>query len=183
MTAVVQALGRLEAAPVGVSFDACYQAHAPRVYRWGLRFGAGSRSFAEDLTHDVFVRLLEELPRLDAPDDVGGWLYRVTANLALSRLKRERSFLARFERLFGAQAEVGPDRSLELRQDARRALQALEALPAKERVALSMKLLDGKSQREIADALSMSEGYVSKLVTRAWGRLRAAGWEVSDVEA
>ena len=43
-----------------------------------------------------------------------------------------------------------------------------------------MKLLDGKSGKEIADTLVMSEGYVSKLLARAWQRLRKAGWEVDD---
>jgi DNA-directed RNA polymerase specialized sigma24 family protein len=45
-----------------------------------------------------------------------------------------------------------------------------------------MKVLDGASQREIARALDVSEGYVSKLIARSVERLAAAGWEVDDVE-
>jgi DNA-binding transcriptional regulator LsrR (DeoR family) len=41
-----------------------------------------------------------------------------------------------------------------------------------------MELLDGKKQREIATALKMSEGYVSKLLKRARSRVRISGWEV-----
>jgi len=43
-----------------------------------------------------------------------------------------------------------------------------------------MKLLDGKSQREIAETLSVTEGYVSKIFARGWERIRAAGWEGDD---
>jgi RNA polymerase sigma-70 factor (ECF subfamily) len=43
-----------------------------------------------------------------------------------------------------------------------------------------MHVLDGLSQREIARTLDLSEGYVSKLLARAWSKLRAAGWEVDE---
>ena len=69
---------------------------------------------------------------------------------------------------------------VESRQNAERALAVLARLPGRQRVALSMKVLDGMSQREIASALGLSEGYVSKLIDRAWTTVRAAGWEVSD---
>jgi len=177
MLAVATALSPPPQAVPAATFGACYQAHAPRVFRWALRFGCGSRPFAEDLTHDVFLKLLQELPKLDRTEDVGGWLYRVTANLALSRLRRERSFLARLERAWSSAnaTSATPEERVLLHDDARRAAKALEALPAKERVVLSMKVLDGKSQREIAEALSMSEGYVSKVVSRAWERLNVQG--------
>ena len=54
----------------------------------------------------------------------------------------------------------------------------LKRLPAKERVVFCMRYLDDKPQQEIAAALSMSPGYVSKLLTRARGRLERRGWEV-----
>jgi len=77
---------------VSTSFEACYRQHWARVYRWSLRYGSGNASWAEDLAHDVFVKLLERLPSLDNPDDVGGWLRRTTANLAIDRLRRQRSW-------------------------------------------------------------------------------------------
>ena len=169
------------------AFEATYEASRGDVYRWSLRFSGGRSGWAEDITHDVFLRLFEHLPRLDDTQDLGGWLYRVTANLALSRLRRDRSLAARVGRFFTEesedQAEDGPDAGLALKEDAKAALAALRALPPRESVVLTMKVIDGKSQREIADALGMSEGYVSKLVTRGWQLIREAGWEVADAEA
>jgi RNA polymerase sigma-70 factor (ECF subfamily) len=63
-------------------------------------------------------------------------------------------------------------------REAAEALAFLRSLPPNERVVLCMKVLDGCSQREIAQALSLSEGYVSKLAKRALDRARARGWEV-----
>lgn len=164
----------------------CYEAHKGDVYRWSLRFVGGRRSLAEDLAHDVFVKLLEQRGHLAATDDVGGWLYRVTANLAIDRLRRERSWTTRFSRLFAAEQpdEVPPvDVALELRDDARRALELVERLPPRERVVSWMALVDDKSQREIAATLGLSEGYVSKLLERAKAAVRREGWEVLDGRA
>ena len=163
------------------TFEACYAVHRRRVYGWCLRLGGGDTSFAEDVTHDVFVKLLVRLPHLDAQDDLGGWLYRVAVNAALRRLRREQSFWKRFLASHDdASPQPSPAELVERSEDAAAALLALRELPARERIVLGLKLIDGKSQREIAELLSMSEGYVSKLCARAWVRLRAAGWEDDD---
>ena len=72
------------------------------------------------------------------------------------------------------------DRLLEGKQTQQKAMEALERLPPKERVVLSMRLVDDKSQREIAAVLGLSEGYVSKLLTRAKEQVKREGWEVDD---
>jgi RNA polymerase sigma-70 factor (ECF subfamily) len=165
------------------SFEACYQAHRRGVYHLCLRYAAGNPSLAEDVTHDVFVKLLEHLPDLDDPADLGGWLYRVAANLSLSHLRRSQSIVRRFLPAYGRQvasAEPAPDLLFEQRESAAAAMATLRSLPPLHRVVLCMKLLDGKSQREIAETLSVTEGYVSKIFARGWERIRAAGWEGDD---
>jgi RNA polymerase sigma-70 factor (ECF subfamily) len=167
------------------TFAACYQAHKARVFRLGLRYGRGQETWAEDLTQDVFMTLLKELPRLTEYEDLAGWIYRVATNSALTRLRRERSILRQFQQLFlgPSEAEESPRDRVEMSETAREAEALMQSLPPKERMVLSMKVLDGLSQREIADTLGHSEGYVSKLLARAWDRIRAAGWEVADGQA
>lgn len=164
------------------TFEAAYRAHRDQVFTWAVRFASGRATWAEDVTHDVFLQLHRHLDRLDT-DDLGAWLYRVTANAALARLRRERTWVSRVVSLFTpVAAERLPDETLELRTDANKALAALEQLPPKERMCVSMHIFDGLSQREIARTLQLSEGYVSKLLNRAWERLRTEGWEVDHVE-
>jgi RNA polymerase sigma factor (sigma-70 family) len=175
--------GQMQRTAVRLTFEACFRAHRDRVFRLGLRYGRGRMSWAEDLTQDVFMKLYQELPRLSAHEDLGGWLYRVTSNAALSRLRRERSVLGQLDRLLAGSdevAEAGADATVEQSQTASEAQALLDALPPRERVVLGMKVLDGMAQKDIAVALGMSEGYVSKLLTRAWEQIRAAGWEVPD---
>lgn len=166
----------------GATFEACYAAYRERIYRWCLRYGGGDAGWAEDVTHDVFVKLIEHLPDLENPEDLGGWLYRVTANLSLKRLRRDQSVVGWLRRAYAAAPEraPAPDALFEGHEQAASAMATLRALPPRERMVICLKVLDGKSQREIAEALSMSEGYVSKLAARAWARIRASGWEVDD---
>ncbi|MBX5482090.1 MAG: sigma-70 family RNA polymerase sigma factor [Myxococcaceae bacterium] len=169
------------------TFEACFRAHRHKVFRLGLRYGRGSETWAEDLTQEVFMKLLQELPVLTDHEDLGGWIYRVTTNAALSKLRRERSWLGFLEQMVSEdrepEDEVGADTRLELSETAREAEKLIASLPPKERIVLSMKVLDGLPQREIARALHMSEGYVSKLLSRAWNKVRAAGWDVGGEEA
>jgi len=163
------------------SFEDLYERHRASVYRWARRYCGADTSAAEDLTHDVFVKLLQCLDEIDAPR-AGAWLYRVTANLAISRVRSRRSLTQRLRDLF-VRGPMGshPVAVLEARDEMSRALEVFDALPARERVVVSMRLVDGMSQSDIATELELSQGYVSKLLSRGFARLRSGGCEVPDV--
>lgn len=164
-----------------VSFDTLYEEHSEAVFFWARRYAAGRSGWAEDVTHDVFLKAWEHRAWL-REEDVRGWLFRVTQNVALSTLRRENTFRRRLAALlFPPQhTEPTPEAALERREAVRSATAALDRLPGQERVVMALKMLDDLSQREIAQLLSLSEGYVSKLISRAQGRLSAWGWKVDD---
>ena len=164
------------------AFDACYTEHRQQVFQWLLRYEPGRAGWAEDMTHDVFVSLWEHFADIEL-EDIGAWLYRVSANLAISRLRRERSrlrWLRLTERVVPRTGGPTPAQLLEQREAHEAVVATLQALAARERVVMTMKILDGKSQREIASTLELSEGYVSKIVNRACKKIRAAGWRIDD---
>lgn len=166
-----------------VSFDTLYEEHAEDVFFWAMRYAAGRSSWAEDVTHDVFLKAWEHRASL-REEDVKGWLFRVTQNVAISALRRDNTLRRRLaDFLFPSQrteAESTPEAALERREAVRSATAMLDRLPGQERVVMALKMLDDLSQREIAQLLSLSEGYVSKLISRAQGRLSAWGWKVDD---
>ncbi|MEW5743025.1 MAG: sigma-70 family RNA polymerase sigma factor [Myxococcota bacterium] len=172
---------QLEVEAEGASFEDVYRAHREQVLGWAMRYCAGRRDHAEDVAHDVFLKLHQHFERLAALEEVGAWLYRVTVNEALSRLRRERSFGAKVKRLFFGEEDSGPAADHDFERHERTLLveRALRALPDKERVVVCLWALDGLAQKDIARTLSLSEGYVSKLLARAQERLAARGWEVT----
>jgi RNA polymerase sigma-70 factor, ECF subfamily len=70
-------------------FDSFYSKHSNVVYRRALRL-LGDQEAARDATQEVFLRVLQgsgKTPPLPTPT---AWLYRVTTNLCLNRLRDQR---------------------------------------------------------------------------------------------
>ncbi len=152
-----------------------YERHKAEVFRLALRYGAGRRDFAEDVLQDVFFRLFEALGRLEARTDLSRWLYRVTANVSISRIRREKvAAAASLSWLFGRSDRVHdtPESLASAHRELVLAEEILAELPAKERIAFCMHHLDGKELLEIGALIGHSKGYVSKLVARAETRVR-----------
>ena len=64
-----------------------YEQHAASVHGITLR-STRDPEVAADVTQEAFIRLLTEAQAGRFPDNVGGWLYRTSANLVISRQRR-----------------------------------------------------------------------------------------------
>jgi RNA polymerase sigma-70 factor (ECF subfamily) len=144
-----------------------YQDHGAALYRLAYRL-TGSREDAEDVVHDVFVGLPEALQRYEERGSLAAWLKRVTARVALMRLRggRRRREVA----LDGAEPDTdrssGPDGI---------ALQAaVHALPDPLRSVLVLKEIEGYSHTEVGELLGISPGVSRVRLSRAMKRLRKA---------
>jgi len=165
-----------------------YRLHANLVFGRCLVMGGGDRAWAEDVTHEVFIRLMEHADALDRSSSLAPWLLTVAYRLCANRLRHERSVWHRVRAALSWQPKdpptppdgeplADPADSEELAAELRR---SLATLPPKERAVVTMRYLDGASQVQIAQMLGHSEGYVSKLLTRAVARLRERHWKVND---
>jgi RNA polymerase sigma-70 factor (ECF subfamily) len=166
--------------PPAPTFESCWREHYPRVFRLCLRVTGGNAALSEDVTHDVLLTLLRRWPHLSNQNDLGAWIYKVTIQHALRAQRREHSLIERVRRAFRADpapSPGAPDALFEERESLAEVQESLRELPPRERAVVWMKVIDGLSQQEIAGALSVSKGYVSKLVTRATARLRERGWQ------
>ena len=77
------------------SWETVVREHSARVYRLAYRL-TGNTHDAEDLTHEVFVRVFRSLDTY-TPGTFEGWLHRITTNLFLDMARRRQ--LIRFEGL------------------------------------------------------------------------------------
>lgn len=137
-------------------------------------------ALAEDITQDVFVKMLEHLTTLSELEALEPWLYRVASNACFSRLKRDTSVWEKVRRALMLSPSIHshtPERQVQVQESLQQTLASLNQLPAKERVVFCMHTLDELSQQQIATTLSLSKGYVSKLLHRAKQRLFEQGWE------
>jgi RNA polymerase sigma-70 factor, ECF subfamily len=126
---------------------------------------------AEDVVADAFFRLINETRAGRMPTEVRPWLYRVVANLVVSRGRRLRTAQRFLWRLVERRVEESPEGRLtgsEIRPDL---LAALAALPTDARVAIVMASR-GSTGQEIAEALRKSETATRTILYRARIRLR-----------
>lgn len=151
-------------------------AHSARVYRLAYRL-TGNPHDAEDLTHDVFVRVFRSLHSY-TPGTFEGWLHRITTNVFLDKMRRKQRI--RFDALPEdaatrmATAEPGPEQVFErthLDDDIQR---ALDALPAEFRAAVVLCDIEGLSYEEIAATLGVKLGTVRSRIHRGRAQLREA---------
>ncbi len=72
-----------------------------------------------------------------------------------------------------------PERTIQARRDLGMFEEALQLLPEQTRALVVMVYVDGLSQNEAAQMLSISKGYASKLLKRGLEELRKHEWEIS----
>jgi len=128
----------------------------------------GSRHDAEDVVHDVFLGLPEALKHYDERGQFDAWLRRVTARVALTRLRlRQR----RGERELGSDV---PHESTEPSLDDKLALtKAVDALPDGLRTIIVLKMIEGYSHEEIAVLLGITPRASEQRLYRAVQALRS----------
>jgi RNA polymerase sigma-70 factor (ECF subfamily) len=73
----------------GAAVAALYDRHAPALLRLAYRL-TGSAQDAEDIVQDVFVGLPRALGRYEEQGQFASWLRKLTARLALSRMRSTR---------------------------------------------------------------------------------------------
>ena len=131
----------------------------------------GDWHLAHDLVQDTLVKAYQHWPRVRQADSPEAYVRRILLNEARSRWRRrERS--AAVSRFPEGRELAAPDATDEV---ARRVglLQALHALPFRQRATIILRYLEGMSERETAAALGCSEGTVKSQSARALGSLRS----------
>jgi len=152
------------------AFDAVVRRREAQVLRTAYRI-VGNWADAEDVAQEVFVRLHRHGLDFAAEAALGSWLYRVTVNLCLDRMRAARPA----EPLVEHRDDAASAEAAVLREEQKRRLMiAMARLPAKERAAVVLRELEGLETAEVAAILGSSETTVRSQISRALDRLR--GW-------
>ena len=131
------------------------------LYRAALAL-LGDVQEAEDAVQDAFVRYLERQPAFESDAHAGHWLMKVALNGCKSRLRRKlRRPTVELLDIYPA-----PD------GDSRELVEAVLALPPKQRAAVHLHYYEGYTTDEIARMLGQRPGTVRSHLSRAREALR-----------
>lgn len=154
------------------AMHALYVENQRRVYSIAVNFFGGNRDKADDVTQQVFLKLLKKMDfRGDA--EFTTWLYRLTINQCIDESRKNRRLLP-FSEWFG-RPDTGS--SLNERLDSRELAGEVQVyvatLKPKYRVPILLKYVEDLSYQEIAGILDISIGTVSSRLNRGHKMLAA----------
>lgn len=152
-----------------------YTQFAPSIFRFCRRAMPG-REDAEDATSEVFLKVRSKLDQYDESRPFSAWLYRVAANHCWDMLRRRkvRQDLETGDIETTPLEHPNPSQLEHLiaeksREEVRK---ALEQLPGRTRMALTLRYYSEMSYDEIAETLGVRRPFVGVLLLRARHQLR-----------
>jgi RNA polymerase sigma-70 factor, ECF subfamily len=151
-----------------------FQRYAAPLLRFTGRI-LGDPAEAEEITQDVFLKVMVRADQYDGRAPVASWLFAIATNACRDRLRRS---VRRPSVALEAVAEVEEpgipaDERLAHRQRREAVRRALSELSLEQREALVLARYHGMPYAEIARALDISEGAVKTRIFRAMETLKA----------
>src|SRR5215469_1478830 len=169
------------------AFRVLVERHSRSIFRVAYRM-TGNQEDAEELVQEVLLRAYKSLGRFEMRSNFSTWLYRIAVNRTLDFLSaRKTQMQSKSDDAYqiadnpdpedSRQVQVpspspGPDRVLLSGEVKSRLAQAMALLTPVERVAFTMRHMEGRSIEEIGQALNLKASAAKNSVFRAVHKLR-----------
>lgn len=162
------------------AFEVIFRRYISKVYRHAFKF-VGNEAEAEEIAQEVFLAIYEKVKSFRGDSAFSTWLYRLTANAALSKLRRRKKgkevclddYLPQFAEDGHHLVRPVVDWSQEfdtrlMGEESRRIIQvALDQLPPVDKAVVVMSDLEGLSNREIGETIGLTVPAVKARLHRA----------------
>ncbi|WUJ70418.1 sigma-70 family RNA polymerase sigma factor [Kribbella soli] len=165
---------RLAQAGDGAAFGQLYDRYLPSIYRYTYS-KTSSRSAAEDLTSETFLRAFRAIARRPRTQlNFAAWLVTIARNVVIDHHRSGWSRLAIVTDEVDPQVDdaVGPEQAALLSVSTATVRDALTRLPDDQRECLVLRFFAGLSISETAAAMDRTDGAIKQLQFRATNRLR-----------
>lgn len=149
------------------AFEELYRAYSPRVYSF-VCSALFNKSLAEDITQSCFTKIWEKREELDTTKNFSSYLFTIARNLVYRESERQ----VMDARYLDFMKKLNSDHSDEIENSVHfkfmlhRIYDLIEELPAVRRQIFIMSRIQGYSNREIANKLSLSERTVESQIYR-----------------
>lgn len=150
-------------------FEEIYERYVNKVYRKCYSF-VYNQEKAEDLTHDIFLKLIVKIGSFKETSKFSTWLYSITYNYCMDQIRIGKK---RTETALNDQMELSDENDTEeLDFQSNEINRSLGQMPADERAILQMKYQEDFSIKEIADTLKITESAVKMRLMRSKEKLK-----------
>jgi len=163
------------------AFRLLVERHTRSIYSVAYRM-TGNQQDAEEILQETFLRAYKSLHRFELRSSFSTWLYRIAVNRSLDFLKAKKMTDA-YQITDNPQSEEereiqvpatdpGPDRLLLSAEARQKIANAISLLSPAERVAFTMRHMEGKSIEEISKALNVKASAAKNSIFRAVQKIR-----------
>jgi RNA polymerase sigma-70 factor, ECF subfamily len=128
---------------------------------------------ADDLVQDTLARALANVHLYEPGSDLRAWLFTIMRNQFFAGAAKANRFISMLRVFAETDHGAGGDPS-ETRLVLRDVAGALQRLPSKQRIAVMLVCVEGKSYEEVAEAMGLSVSAVRCHLARGRNRLRTA---------
>jgi len=135
---------------------------------------------AEDMMQDAFIKVFKNIQGFKGEVTIGAWIKRIVINQCIDYLKKKRVELVSIEEK-QLDVAVNDDWSVDEVVNVNMVTTAINSLPEKYKVVLSLYLLEGYDHQEIAQVLSISEVASRSQLMRGKNKLKIQLKEYSYV--
>lgn len=157
------------------SFGALYEHFFDRIYRY-VSFKTGSASEAEDITGEVFVRMLESINKFKwQGHPFSSWLFRIAHNLVVDNFRRKgkRNIVSLENTTTNVEAvAVDVDQHIDTELSMGEVRKAMVGLTDLQKEVISLRFAAGLSVSETAQAIGKKDNAVKALQHAGLKKLR-----------
>ncbi|MEP6715632.1 MAG: RNA polymerase sigma factor [Terriglobia bacterium] len=150
------------------SMSEIYRHRHRSLFRFFFRM-TGKQATAEDLVHEVFLRMIRYRHTYQTGDGFEAWMYRIARNAFADQTKKHRLEVPAEEGLFDLTAEARPSafEQVSKKQDLALLYRALRELPEDKRELIILSRFQGLSCEQIGELMGAAQGTVKVRVFRA----------------
>ncbi len=145
--------------------------HLPRMIGLARRV-LGNQADAEEVAQEVFLRVWKQAPTWQpGKARFTTWMHRVALNLCYDRLRKKREVIGE-DMPEPVDEAPNPGEALHQKQVAARVNDALQMLPERQRVAITLCHHQGQSNGEAAEMMEISVEAIESLLSRGRRKLK-----------
>ena len=158
-------------------FNRLYEQYHNDVFRF-LIYLIRDRDQAEDLMHEVYVRVLRAYSGFEGKSSEKTWLFSIAKNVAIDHyrkktVRRKHSFdKFDWEKSELVSTEILPDNLVVLNEEMKELLNVLDTCTGDQKMVIHMRFIHDLSIADTAEILGWSEGKVKTTQHRAINALR-----------
>ncbi|MCH8049449.1 RNA polymerase sigma factor [Patescibacteria group bacterium] len=153
-------------------FTRFYDKHIDHVYRFIFFRVNHNRDIAEDLTSEIFMKVLQNFHSYDPKRSQTAWVMTIARNHLINHYRDRKEVIDVDEISFKLEGSDGRE-DIERLDDQATLQKAMSELDAKDRQLIELKYLQGYRYKEIAGIIGKSAGAVRVEAHRAMKKLKA----------